>query len=163
MEIWDLYTRDGHPTGETAPRGRPLPQGRFHIVSSVLLRHRDGTYLVMRRDPEKPLHPGRWEATGGGSALTGEDALACAKRELLEETGIPGEDFHEVDVYVSDQNQCRHHCFTASTDRDKTAVTLQPGETVAYRWLTPEALREAIDAGEILSTAMTRWWRTTLP
>ena len=27
MELWDLYTRDRIPTGETHERGKPLPEG----------------------------------------------------------------------------------------------------------------------------------------
>lgn len=158
MEIWDLYDREGNPTGRTASRGRPLPEGCYHIVSSVLLRHADGSYLVMRRDPEKPIYPGWWEASAGGAAQMGEDALACAKRELFEETGIVGENFRLVAATVSDEKQNLRRCFTAGTDCDKTAVTLQAGETVDFRWISGEELRREIVSGEVLSTAMTGWF-----
>lgn len=42
----------------------------------------------MRRDLSKPNYGGYYEATAGGSALKGEDKMACVKRELFEETGI---------------------------------------------------------------------------
>ena len=44
---------------------------------------------------------GYYEATAGGSALKGEDKISCARRELLEETGILSDDFVEIGQYIS--------------------------------------------------------------
>ena len=51
----------------------------------------------MQRDKRKHLG-GMWEATAGGSALQGEDPLACAIRELREETGIADDKLMEGNV-----------------------------------------------------------------
>ena len=92
MELWDLYDENGNKTGETFAREMEkehgLPKGRFHIVCDILVRHDDGTFLLMKRDERKDVYPGYWEASAGGSALAGETPLMCAKRELFEETGI---------------------------------------------------------------------------
>ena len=71
MEIWDLYDEDGNLTGETweRSRAREIPEGRYHIVCDILIRHRDGEFLLMLRDPDKDIYPGCWEASAGGSAL----------------------------------------------------------------------------------------------
>ena len=87
MELWDAYTRDGVKTGETLVRDEQIPKGRYHLVCEVLVRHVDGEYLCMIRSRQKPNYPLYPECTAGGSALKGEDVLACARRELLEETG----------------------------------------------------------------------------
>lgn len=158
MEIWDLYDHEGKPTGETAVRGEVLPAGRYHIVCETLLRHRDGSFLLMRRDPEKPIHPGDWEATAGGSALAGEDPLTCAKRELLEETGIEGEDFREIAVTASDRNQCLFHSYLAETGADKASVVLQPGETVDWRWLTRAELAAFLCSRQVVDGQTRRCW-----
>ena len=88
MEIWDAYYPDGTLVGCDLIRGEPIPNGLYHLVSEILVRHADGDYLLMQRDPRKPNYGGFFEATAGGSALKGEDAYCCAKRELHEETGI---------------------------------------------------------------------------
>ena len=91
MEIWDGYTADGTLAGRDLVRGEPIPEGIYHMVCQILVRHRDGDYLLMQRDYGKPNFGGCYDATAGGSALKGEDAVTCARRELLEETGISAE------------------------------------------------------------------------
>ena len=97
----------------TLVRGENIPNGVYHLVSDVIVRHIDGTYLLMQRDSRKHFG-GMWEATAGSSALKCEDPLACAIRELLEETGIESEDVTEVGrvishdtIYVSGWTQIR--------------------------------------------------------
>ena len=96
MEIWDGYNADGTLAGVDLIRGEEIPKGLYHLVCEILVRHVDGDYLLMQRDFNKEGYPGFFEATAGGSALKGEDKLACAKRELFEETGIASEDFEEI-------------------------------------------------------------------
>ena len=87
MEIWDGYREDGSLANIDLVRGEPIPNGIYHMVCEILVRHTDGDYLLMQRDFRKPNFGGYYEATAGGSALKGEDKITCAKRELLEETG----------------------------------------------------------------------------
>lgn len=134
LEIWDGYLSDGTPAGRELVRGEAIPEGLYHLVSEILVRHTDGDYLLMRRDARKPNYGGYWEATAGGSALKGEDALTCARRELREETGIEAESFTEIGRYVSRDTIYRQ--FLCVTRCDKAAVTLREGETIAYRWVT---------------------------
>ena len=89
-EIWDLYDLEGRKTGETWERSRAaeIPEGRVHIVCDILIRHRDGDFLLTRRDPNKKPYPGCLEASAGGSALAGETPEEGARREMKEETGL---------------------------------------------------------------------------
>ena len=66
------------------------------ILCGKFLCHNDGDYLVMQRDFSKPNFGGYYEATAGGSALKGEDKITCAKRELLEETGIVADSLGQI-------------------------------------------------------------------
>lgn len=90
MEIWDLYDRDGKKTGETWERSygsfRRIPDGKNHMVVDILIKHVDGTYLLAKRHPDKDVYPGYWEASAGGSAVSSEEQLEAAKREMFEET-----------------------------------------------------------------------------
>lgn len=53
----------------TLVRGEKIPDGLYHLVSEIIVRHIDGTYLLMQRDINKH-YGGWWEATAGGSALS---------------------------------------------------------------------------------------------
>ena len=138
MELWDAY--DGEfrrMEGVSLVRGEDLPAGVYHLVCDVLVRHTDGSYLLMRRDPRKH-YGGLWEATAGGSALRGETPLDCARRELREETGIRAEELRELGrVRSANTHYVEVLC---ETDWPKDRVTLQEGETVAYRWVSREEL-----------------------
>ncbi len=142
MEIWDLYTADGACPGKTISRGEKIPGGLYHPVSEVLVRHTDGSYLLMLRSPEKKIYPGCWEATAGGSVLAGETPLEGALRELREETGIENARITPIGYQVSDLTATIYHSFLAVTDCPKASVKLQPGETADFRWLSGEEFRE---------------------
>ena len=134
MEIWDAYLQDGTKAGIDLVRGEPVPEGLYHLVSEVLVRHEEGDYLLMQRSFEKPNYPGFWEAMAGGSALKGEDALSCAIRETREETGIANGKMEPIGIYSS--HDTHYHSFLCLTDAAKDSVTCQQGETMGYRWLT---------------------------
>ena len=139
MEIWDAYDRDFNKIeGATLVRGEPIPEGMYHLVCDILVRHADGEYLLMQRDPRKHFG-GMWEASAGGSALRGETPLDCARRELREETGIAVETLTELGRDC-DGRHAHYVLFLCVTDCDKDSITLQEGETVAWRWVDRETL-----------------------
>lgn len=138
MEIWDGYRKDGTLAHVDLVRGEPVPEGLYHLVCEIIVEHQDGSILAMQRDPSKPNHPGAWETTAGGSALKGEDALACAKRELYEETGIMTSELTLLGREVSDPAHSIFYMYCAEISGVKPEITLQPGETVGYRWIPPE-------------------------
>ena len=155
-ERWDAYDRDFRRIeGLTLIRGGKIPEGVYHLVGEVLVRHTDGTYLLMRRDDRKP-YGGLWEATAGGSALEGEDPLRCALRELREETGIAADSLCELGRVVSGRTQSVYAEFLCVTDCAKDSVTLQPGETSAYRWVTGAELA-AMGPEELLTERVLRF------
>lgn len=140
MEIWDAYNKEFEKIeGMTLIRGESIPDGFYHLVSDVIVRHTDGTYLLMQRDSRKHFG-GMWEATAGGSALKGEGPLACAIRELREETGIESEALTEIGRVVNDHNHTLYVEFLCVTDCEKECVSLQEGETSAFKWVTKDEL-----------------------
>lgn len=135
MELWDLYDGNFQRTGETWLRGeaRRIPEGRYHIVCDVLIRNRDGNYLLTLRDPCKETHPGEWEASAGGSALAGEEPLQAAEREMLEETGLAAESMELIARSI--RGNVIFYSYLAETSCDPGDVRLQEGETCDYRWV----------------------------
>ena len=136
MEIWDLYDEQGRKTGETWERSRvrEIPEGRYHIVCDVLIRHQDGEFLLMRRDPEKDVFPGCLEASAGGSALAGETPEQAARREMLEETGLAAENLTLIGMTRRPKSRSMVYAWLAVVDCDKDSIRLQQGETVGYQW-----------------------------
>ncbi len=134
MELWDAYDDHGNLTGETLVRGEPVPEGRYHMIATVLVRHTDGDFLLMRRAPEKTW-PNIWEVGVGGCALQGESADQCIVRELREETGIDRGSFTPIYRSFEDGEGAIFQGFTCVTDYPKDQIKLQKGETSAYRWL----------------------------
>ena len=61
-ELWDAYGAGLTPiAGRTLTRGEQIPEGVFHLVSDVIVRHADGSWLLMQRAPEKKFGL-MWEA-----------------------------------------------------------------------------------------------------
>ncbi len=87
IEIWDLYDKQRHLMGRDHIRGEEIPQGYYHLVVHVWIKNRTGEYLISQRSADRPMHPLKWECTGG-SALKGEDSLSAALRETKEEIGL---------------------------------------------------------------------------
>ena len=146
MELWDAYNSNFEKIeGVTLIREKEdeIPDGLYHLVCHILVKHTDGTYLLMKRDPNKPAWPGFWEATAGGSVLQGESASEGALRELREETGIVAESLKELDRSLGKTSL--HYRYLCVTDCAKDSIKLQEGETCDYRWVSA---RELLDMPE---------------
>lgn len=141
MELWDAYDRNMNKIENMVLiRGKSIPDGVYHIVCDIAVRHIDGTYLIMQRDFNKHLG-GLWEFSAGGSAFLGETPDECAKRELAEETGIMSDNIKQIGKVISDERNVIYFEYLCITDCDKNSVTLQKGETIAYKWLTLNQLK----------------------
>jgi len=153
MELWDAYDEHFNKVdGVTLIRDEGFPDGLFHLVVDFMVRHTDGTYLLMQRDLRKHMG-GMWELSGGGSALQGEDPVTAVLREMREETGIFAESAIEIGrgLYRDKHSWCIEYIVT--TDQPKDSVTLQEGETIAYRWANRDEVL-AMNQHELAS------WRT---
>ena len=155
MEIWDAYLPNGTLAGCDLVRGELIPAGMYHLVSEILVRHIDGEYLLMQRDPRKPNYGGYFEATAGGSALKGEDADSCARRELREETGIDAGTLTNIGHFVS--HNTIYGIFLCVTDCDKNAVKLQEGETVSYKWISEAEFIDFVNSDAMIDVQRQRY------
>lgn len=157
-ELWDAYDQTWDKIeGLTLVRDEVIPDGLYHLVCDVAVKHRDGSYLLMQRDHRKP-YGGMWELTAGGSALKGETAFDCAIRELREETGVSAESLKEIGRIVSDTTHCLYVEYLCITDCDQDAIVLQEGETVDYKWVDRSALFQ-MSSQELVSQRMMKFIR----
>ncbi len=146
MELWDAYNEAGEKLGFDLVRGQKIPDGVYHLVCEVVVRGTDGDFLLMQRSWEKEVSPGNWEIGAGGSALKGEDALTGACRELREETGIEAAgELRELYRVVCREHHAIYQGYLLVTDWPKESIVLQEGETIACRWLPPEAFLDFYD------------------
>lgn len=85
----------------------------------------------------------------------GEDPLACAQRELIEETGCVADDWRHLSSAVLDTNRsnARAHLFIALGARQVSPPRLDDTEDLITRWLTPAQLLAMVRTGEIDSVA----------
>ena len=66
--------------------------------------------------------------------------MECARRELLEETGIHAEWLEELGRVRADGRNTVYCEFLCITDCKKDSIVLQEGETSDYRWVTRDEL-----------------------
>jgi 8-oxo-dGTP pyrophosphatase MutT (NUDIX family) len=66
-----------------------MPEFRSEIIEMFVFRRGADVpeYLLLQRAQEDLLYPGLWQIITG-TRVDGEDALHCALRELVEETGL---------------------------------------------------------------------------
>ena len=157
MEVWDGYFIDGTLANIDLIRGEVFPEGLYHMSCEVLVKHKDGDYLLMRRDFSKSNYGGYYEATAGGAALKGENKIECIKRELFEETGIISENFKELDRFIYDESKCIFYTFLCSVDCNKTSIKLQEGETMSYKWVSEKDFIKFVNSAEIINLQNQRY------
>lgn len=144
MEVWDILDRRGNPTGKTVERKKVcLRKGEYHSVVHIWVLGSDGRVLIQRRSFTKPLMPGEWAAIGG-SAVSGENAVTAAKRELEEEMGIkagPGE-LKLIKQMVRKSSILS--IFLLNRDVSVSNLKLQEEEVSEAKWVHRNKLRHMI-------------------
>ncbi|MEI3321566.1 MAG: NUDIX hydrolase [Eubacterium sp.] len=138
-ELWDAYNKNFNKIeNKTLIRGESIPDGAYHLVSEIVVKHTDGSYLLMQCDFRKH-HGGKWKLTAGGSALQGEDELEAAVRKLKEETGLSCE-MKEIGRAVHHDHHSFYVVYLCEADFEKDSIVLQEGETIGYKWVDKEKL-----------------------
>lgn len=148
MEVWDVLDKKGQPTGKTVVRKKVcLQKGEYHLVVHIWILGSDGRVLIQRRSLTKPLMPGEWAAIGG-SAVSGEDSLAAAKRELAEEMGIDAdfERFNLIGKLVRKNSLL--NIYLIRCDLPVSSLKLQEEEVCEAKWVHRNKLRQMIKTGE---------------
>lgn len=156
MEVWDAYNEDlGLFLDFSLVRGESIPEGVYHLVCDVIVRHVDGTYLLIQRDKSIDFG-GMWEATAGGAAIKGESPEDCARRELFEKTGISSSHFIEVGRVVNEESHTIYVEFLCETDICKTNITLKKNEASNYIWVDTKTLLD-IEKDYLLTERMQKF------
>ena len=137
-ELWDAYDCNANKLDGKLIRGEKIPEGMYHLVAEIIVRHKDGSFLAMQRDFCKKHYGGFWEISAGGAVKKGETALEGAVRELFEETGLVCKNLEKTYRICGKKYPCIYFGYICIVDCDKNRIKLQEGETVAYKWVKSE-------------------------
>lgn len=101
---------------------------------------KDGKYLMLHRNPTKRIMPDVWMAPGGHREFN-EGLFTCARREVLEETGLTIKNIRiraTGNAYLQDLNEEFYFHFLVADYAGGTLVPLvKDGE---FKWLTLEEI-----------------------
>jgi len=148
-EIWDVYDSKRNLTGRTHRRADPLLKGDYHLVVHVWLQNNKGEYLITKRAPNKG-YPNMWECTGG-SAVTGDDSITAAIREVKEETGLVAKPENGKCIYTITREDSICDVWLFRQDFDINDVVLQENETTDAKYAATDEIRKMIDNGEFIA------------
>lgn len=87
-ELFDLVDLDDNVIGQVRRGEAHSNPTLIHRSVQILVFASDGRLLLQRRSMTKDLFPGYYCASASGHVASGEDYLATAERELVEELGI---------------------------------------------------------------------------
>ncbi|MGZ5493885.1 MAG: NUDIX hydrolase [Thermoanaerobaculia bacterium] len=151
MELIDVLTPEGAPTGITRPKPHVHRDGDWHRSVHVWIIAPDDRILVQRRALTKENNPGLWDVSCAGHIAAGENAIESAIREAQEELGIeldPGELRHVASLreqavlnggtYIDNEF---HEIFVVYRDVDLSSLRLQAEEVDDVRLVTREEFR----------------------
>ena len=147
VELWDIYDKNGQPTGKTVRRGNlRLRSGEYHMVVHIWINGPDGRWLIQQRSATKVPMANEWAATGG-SVISGENSREAALRELEEELSIRP----DPDNFRFEQRIFRRHSFIdiyrVEFAGDIASLKLQEEEVAQVKWVTDEELCAMIRDG----------------
>lgn len=112
-----------------------MAQRNIAVTLECFIRKGD-KYLMLHRRPTKRIMPDVWMAPGGHREFN-EGLFTCARREVLEETGLKIKNLHIKAVgnaHLEDLNQEFYfHLITADYARGRLKQKVEDGEFV---WLT---------------------------
>ena len=132
-ELWDLYDAQGQRTGCTMTRGEDVPAGLYHLAVHIWPRNSQGEYLIQRRAPGVQWKPNLWAVTGG-SAISGEDAVTAARRELREEIGYDASEAEMEQVACLRRTNSFCAVYSLLIDWPVEQFVLQSEEVSAVQW-----------------------------
>jgi len=151
-ELWDVLNEHREKTGRTHVRGRLNP-GDYHLVVNVWILNGDGRFLISKRTPHRHF-PNMWETTGG-SAITGDDSITTAIKEVNEELGITldknnGILFKQYKVVWENKSGDFIDVWLFKQNVSLSDVTLLPDETCDAMLASKEEIRAMMAEGRFI-------------
>lgn len=153
MELWDIYDKDRNKTGRTIERGLEMNQDEYYLTVDVWIRNSSGKYLITKRTPNK-TYPNMWEATGG-AAVSGDDSITAALREVEEEIGIKLKSCSGVMIKSirreNGMNKSFKDVWLFEEDVNLEDVVHQENEVSDSMWASESDIKQMIKKGQFVN------------
>ena len=102
-EYIDILTKEGNPTGESAPKSKIHQKGYYHNTAHIWFYTKSGEILLAQRAASKTICPLLWDVSVAGHIDAGETVEVAAIRETKEEIGldISENDLIKIGVFLT--------------------------------------------------------------
>jgi ADP-ribose pyrophosphatase len=134
------------PDGRTIPDW-PIVQTGNYI--NALVGNEQGEFMIIE-GYKHAIGRSSWQVLGG-FVDEGEEPLAAAQRELLEETGYASDEWHYLGSFITDPNRytALGHFYLARNARPVALPNHDDLEKFTVRWVSAVELRQAVGDGRI--------------
>ena len=146
VELIDVLTAEGHPTGIRKPKSEVHRDGDWHRAAHIWIIAPDGRFLLQRRSFRKENNPGLWDVSAAGHLSAGESASEAAVRETFEEIGLQlsPDDLRHIatlrQISILNNNTYFdhefHEVFIVQRDVDVPSLELDPEEVAEVKWVS---------------------------
>ena len=150
IELVDILTPEGEPTGRVRPKSEAHRDGDWHRAAHLWIVSSDGRVLLQRRAEIKESWPGMWDISVAGHVNAGESPVDAAIREAFEELGI-ALSAHELahagvlryqavlneGAYIENEF---HHVYMVRREVELRSLVLDPMEVAEVALVAPREL-----------------------
>lgn len=144
MEERDLFDKNRIKTGEIIVEGENIPEEKYILIISVIIKNESGEFLIQKRTKSKN---GKWASTGG-HAQTGETSLEAMLREIKEELGLRVMP-EEIELVISKKiKKAFVDIYYMKKEIEIKSLMLQTEEVEEVQWMTKEEIQEKYEKQE---------------
>ena len=159
MELLDIVTEDGTPTGKKVDRNTAHSEGILHRTAHVwVVRFVNDQYeiLLQKRSRNKDSFPGKYDTSSAGHMPAGSEYVESAIRELSEELGIEAtpDQLHYAGMFRTQYEKEFHGRLFKDNEVTKVFVYMEPAnieklslqesEVEEVRWFALDEVAEEI-------------------
>ncbi|MDA8729073.1 NUDIX domain-containing protein [Flavicella sp.] len=144
-EYIELLNLDGAPNGTRCLKSVAHQKGYFHATVHVWFYTSNGEVLIQKRNPNKETFPNLWDVSVAGHIAFSEAPVLAAKREVLEEIGLPIQEKDLIEIGNSTHKNTHgallidwelHHLFLCELADSDEVFNLQEEEVAAVKWIS---------------------------
>ena len=149
-EFIDIVTKEGKPTGTSAPKSEIHSKGYYHHTVHIWLYTKAGEILLSQRSATKVICPLLWDVSVAGHIDAGEPMLTAAVREMREEIGLEmaEQNLEKIGVFKCFQSYDNgimdnefHNTFISEFNQDLSKLELQKDEVEAVKLVSLEEFK----------------------
>jgi len=146
-EILEIVDKQGQVTGSARRSVLHSDPSLIHRVVHVLVFNNNRDLLIQKRSMNKDVAPGKWDTSVGGHINPGEDPLAAAQREMMEELGITGPVPLEFLYTYLFTNHCESELVSSFRCVYDGAIAFNRDEIDEVQWWNLNRIEGAIGTG----------------